>query len=157
MFFSKLSDKFTKRFAWIFAALSFLGFLDALYLTFEHYTGAPLPCVIFTGCDTVTNSAYATIGPISVALLGALYYLIILILTIAYLENGSRRSLAVATLITPIGFLASLYFLYLQIFVIGALCLYCIISATDSTILVIVSLTLILLLTKTKVSQPPPS
>ncbi len=142
---SRISERTAKRFAWIFAALSFLGFLDASYLTFEHYTGAPLPCAIFTGCATVTTSQYAAIGGIPVALLGALYYLAVLIFTLAFLENDSRRSLAIAALITPFGFLASLWFVYLQLFIIKALCLYCVVSATTSTLLFISAMRLIIL------------
>lgn len=51
-------------------ALSFLGFIDATYLTVVHYTGANLPCRIFDGCDTVTTSPYSMLGPVTAELGG---------------------------------------------------------------------------------------
>lgn len=139
--FLKLSLPPNKFLAPVFAIFGFIGFLDASFLTFEHYRGDPLPCVIFTGCDTVTTSQYATIGGIPVALLGAIYYLAIFVLTIAYWDTKNPKFINTASLLTFVGFFASIYFVYLQLFVIHAICLYCVISATDSTILFIVGLT----------------
>lgn len=131
----KLSPPPSKFLAPVFAIFSFIGFLDAAFLTIEHFAGRVPPCGIFTGCDTVTTSQYATILGIPVALLGALYYLSILVLTIAYWDSKKPQFLNVASLLTITGFLASAYFIFLQLFVIKALCLYCVISAANSTIL----------------------
>src|SRR3989344_3838897 len=118
-------------------AIAFLiiSFLDASYLVVQHYRGEPPSCAIFTGCETVAESKYAMVGPIPLALLGLLYYLAIFILTVAYFDTKKERLLLLAALFTIAGFIASLYFVYLQLFVIKAICLYCIISAASSTIL----------------------
>jgi len=118
-----------------FLIVSFIGFLDSSYLTVQHYRGEPPSCAIFTGCETVASSKYAVVGPVPLALLGLLYYLAIFILTVAYFDTKKERLLLLAALLTIAGFLASLYFVYLQLFVIKAICLYCIISAASSTIL----------------------
>src|SRR5665811_1198486 len=55
--------------------LSFLGFIDASYLTIVHYRDALPNCSILKGCDIVTTSALSTIGGIPIALFGALFYL----------------------------------------------------------------------------------
>ena len=130
-----LSPNKAKVIAIAFLIVSFIGFLDSSYLTVQHYRGEPPSCAIFTGCETVASSKYAVVGPVPLALLGLLYYLAIFILTVAYFDTKKERLLLLAALLTIAGFLASLYFVYLQLFVIKAICLYCIISAASSTIL----------------------
>ncbi len=129
-----------KRLALALLIISFFGFLDATYLAVKHYTGMPINCSILNGCDRVTASPYATIGPISVALLGAIYYLIIFVLVVLYLDTQRNRLIYSIAQLTVLGFLASLWFLYLQIFVIKAFCLYCLGSALSSTLLFIFGL-----------------
>lgn len=135
--FFKLSTARSKILVVIVAILSFAGFLDASYLTFKHYSGTPINCAIFNGCEEVTTSQYATIGSIPVALLGAIYYAAIFLLIIAYLDTKNLNFFKLAILLTPLGFLTSLGLVYLQLFVIKAICLYCMVSAVDSTLLFI--------------------
>ncbi len=120
-------------------AVSFVGFLDATYLTANHYIDAPLPCSVLEGCEQVTNSEYSVVFGIPVALGGALYYLLILILSIAYFDTRRRGLLHAIIPFTALGFLASVWFVYLQLFVINAICLYCMLSALTSTILFMLS------------------
>lgn len=117
-----------------------IGLFDATYLTSAHYAGFAVTCSILGGCEKVTTSQYATISGVPVALLGALYYLAVLLLVLGYWETKKvilARSIAV---LTGLGFLFSLWFLYLQVYVIKALCLYCLTSAAASTILFSLSL-----------------
>ncbi len=125
---------------WAFIITNFLGFLDATFLTAEHYLGPLLGCPIFGGCDKVLVSPYSAVGGIPVALLGAIYYLAIFVLGVAYLDTERTRILRFAASLTPLGFLASLWFLYLQLFVIKALCFYCLISLITSTLLFVLGL-----------------
>ncbi|MEK7619563.1 MAG: vitamin K epoxide reductase family protein [Patescibacteria group bacterium] len=112
-----------------------IGFADSTYLTFAHYTGATLPCTIVHGCDTVTKSAYALFFGIPVALFGVAYYLTIIISAIAYLDSKKEAFLIFLASFTIVGLLASAWFVFLQVAVIGALCIYCLASAVTSTIL----------------------
>lgn len=123
-----------------FSLLSAAGFVDAAYLTVKHFLGSPIPCSILKGCEQVTNSPYSLIYGVPVALLGALYYLTILVLVVIYLDSKKPSVLKLLACLTPFGFLASLWFVYLQIFVIKAICIYCIGSATSSTILFILGM-----------------
>ena len=111
---------------------SFVGLLDASYLAVKHYTGTIPPCAIAKGCETVTTSQYATMGGVSVALFGAIYYLIILITSIALIDTGNNFLKKFLSKFSIIGLIASIWFVSLQLFVIKALCLYCIASATSS-------------------------
>lgn len=116
----------------IFIAISILGFFDATYLVIKHYNGIIPPCSI-QGCKIVLTSAQSKIAGVPVALFGSLYYLTLLILSIASLNN--KRLITIASKITPLGFIASLYFVYLQFFVIKEICQYCMVSAGTSTLL----------------------
>ena len=122
--------------------LAFIGFLDATYLTAVHYTGSNLVCYISTDCDSVTTSKYATIGFVPVSLIGSGYYLFALVLLLIYLMEGFRKVLSWLQLLFAVAFLFSLYFVYLQLFVIHALCFYCVTSATVTTLLLISSIIL---------------
>lgn len=124
--------------AWIVAAflvLSFIGFLDASYLTVKHFTGVVPPCLIGGGCEEVTTSRFATIFGIPVALLGALYYLTVFLGTIAFVDKQNVQILRRVSALTLLGLIASIYFMFLQAFVIDAYCTYCVGSAITSTLL----------------------
>jgi len=129
-----------KWFAISFGSLSFLGFLDATYLAVQHYRGIPVTCSIIKGCDIVTSSSFSVIFGVSVALLGAIYYLSIFILSASYLDSKKIKSLYWISRLTWVGFIASLWFLYLQLFVIKAICIFCLGSALTSTLLFILGI-----------------
>ena len=121
----------------IFLILSLVGFLDATYLTAKHYVGDPVVCPIFGGCEDVLSRTYSMIWFVPVALLGALYYGLILFLVVAYLDSQKVYFLKWAAYITILGLLASLWFMFVQVFLIKALCFYCVVSAITSALLFI--------------------
>lgn len=122
---------------WSLIIVSFIGFLDASYLTIAHYTGLALRCSVFTGCDQVTTSQYSEILGVPVALLGVFYYLTILLATLFYFDSRKDWLPRYIAWATCAGLAASVWFVVLQIFVIKAICEYCMISATTSTLLFI--------------------
>ena len=119
----------------IFLATAFFGFLDATYLTISNVSGTSLGCTIFKGCDIVTTSKYSTFFGLPVASFGIIYYLGIFLGTIAAIDMRNARLLRAITYSTAAGLAASLYFLYLQLFVIHALCQYCILSLVACVVL----------------------
>lgn len=119
----------------VFLGLAAIGFADATYLTVKYFIGAPVTCAILKGCEQVTTSQYSLVFGQPVALAGSLYYLSVLLLTAIYLENKNRVFFLLANILTLFGFLVSMRFVYLQIFVIKALCIYCMVSASTSTLL----------------------
>lgn len=123
--------------------MSFLGFLDATYLTAQHYLNEIPPCFITTGCETVLTSHYHAVFGIPVALLGSLYYLLLFLLAVFYLDAKKGIIIRLAAYLTPLGFLASLYFVYLQFFILKEICSYCMVSAFTSTILFILGILII--------------
>ena len=116
--------------------VAFAGFIDATYLTIEHFQGVIPPCTT-DGCEIVLTSSFSTVAGIPVALIGSIYYLLVCIGLFAYLDT-KKTAILRATLVLPcFGFLGSLWFLYLQAFVIKAYCQYCLVSAALSTILML--------------------
>ena len=123
-----------------FIIIAFIGFLDASYLTVKHYTGASITCTLTDGCDEVTNSKYSQLFNIPVALLGMLYYLSVLILSLLYFDTKNPKLGKLILPLTCAGLLASAWFVYAQIFLIKAICQYCMVSALTSTTLFILGL-----------------
>jgi uncharacterized membrane protein len=139
----------SNKLIYLFTAISLIGFLDAVYLTVSHYTGH-ISCSVITGCQEVLTSQYSEIFGIPLALLGAAYYLFILISSLIYIDNQNKYSKLILSYIPITGFLFSLYLVYLMFFVINALCQYCLLSATTSTLLFILG---IIFIKKDKIKQ----
>lgn len=129
--------KINSKLAILIALLSLAGFLDAAYLSIEHYHNVIPNCTIVHGCGTVLTSVYSTIGTIPVALLGSFYYLTVLIIALLYLDIKKEQFSKLIKLFTWFGLIASAYFVALQIFVLHNICLYCMGSAFTSTALFI--------------------
>lgn len=120
--------------------VAFLGFADATYLTIEHYRNVVPPCSITEGCEDVLTSEYSTVAGVPVSLAGSVYYLLILVGVFTFLESKNTKLLKWSLLLTIPGMLASLWFVFLQVFVINSYCLYCLISALLTTILFVTAL-----------------
>ena len=122
------------------ALVALVGLADAAYLTVEHITGQSVRCMIVSGCDEVLQSRYATIASgVPVAALGALAYFTVCSLATlaAFGYSGARRLIAP---LVAVMFLATLWFFYLQAFVIRAYCAYCLLSAAVTTTLALLVL-----------------
>lgn len=143
-------SKISKKIVYIILALAFIGFLDSVYLTAVHYAGSELNCGYFGSCNEVTTSEYSIIFGIPTALLGALYYLTVLILGLIHVDTKKLLPLKLITPIVTFGFLFSFWLVYLQIVIIEQICLYCMASAGTTTILFALGLYMFLKLRKEK-------
>lgn len=120
--------------------VALLGFIDSGYLTIEHYQGAIPPCSVVSGCETVLTSSYSVIMGVPVSLLGAIFYFIIMVGALSFIESRKTTLLKWTLMLTVFGMLFTLWFLYVQAFIIGAWCLYCLGSALTSTVLFITAI-----------------
>ena len=102
-------------------AVALAGVAVAGYLTWVHFDKAALVCFAGGGCETVQGSAYAEIAGIPVALLGLVSYSVVVGL-VALDGPGARLA---AAMIAVVGLLFSMYLLAMQLFVIDALCVWC--------------------------------
>ncbi|HEX6283736.1 MAG TPA: vitamin K epoxide reductase family protein [Pyrinomonadaceae bacterium] len=130
------------------AIVSLLGLADAIYLTVQHVTGQSVRCTIVSGCSEVLSSSYAVVAGFPLALIGAAaYFSVFSLATLA--AFGYRLA---GTLLTPLVllmFLVSLWLVYLQGFVIGAWCQFCLLSAAVTTALTVIVLLGVILRRKT--------
>lgn len=111
--------------------LVFGGLFDAFYLTLKHYAHEIPTCAtgIFSDCGSVLTSQYATIFGVPVALLGLFHYAAFSVLILISVLTKKWLPIRLTFLFSAVGFVVSLYLVSLQIFVIGALCQYCMVSA----------------------------
>ena len=108
----------------------------AAYLTYVHYAGLQPFCAGGShGCERVQSSSYARVGGVPVALLGLLGYVA---LAAALLARGERARLAGAALAVS-GFGFSAYLTYLELYVIDAICQWCVASAAILTLLAVLT------------------
>lgn len=125
----------TKRNVWyLILALAVVGIIDAGYLTWEHYANVIPPCStsIFVDCGAVLRSKYALVFGIPLAVYGLLYYSAVT-LSILYAQITNRRvGRYLLVFLTTAGTFISGYLMYLQLFIIGSICLYCTGSALIS-------------------------
>jgi uncharacterized membrane protein len=119
--------------------LALVGLADAVYLTVHHYTAEPVPCSIVEGCETVLTSAYAEIAGVPIAAFGALAYFVAFSLAILTVF-GNRSMWLLFGVQSFIMAAVSAYLVYLQGFVIGAFCQFCLISAATSVGLFVIYL-----------------
>src|SRR5215212_2059430 len=110
----------------VLLVLAALGALISAYLTWTHFAGLTPVCTgNGEGCQTVQSSRYASILGIPVALLGLVAYGGLIFSAAVWKEAG----IYLGFLISLVGTLFSVYLTYLEIFVIGALCQWCLASA----------------------------
>ncbi len=120
--------RFPAWFYWTVAVLALLGLTDATFLTVAHLTGDDAICGSRVGCSEVLSSSYATIRGIPTAAFGAVAYFVVFSLGVL-IAYGYVRLRGLLALTVGLMFLASLYFLYLQAFVLHAFCPFCLLSA----------------------------
>jgi uncharacterized membrane protein len=125
---------------WSAFVIALVGFSDASYLTVEHFRNAIPPCSITGGCENVLTSPYAVILGIPVPVLGAIYYLAILIGLFTFFDSKKEVILRWTLRATVLGFLITMWFLYVQQFLIHAYCQYCLLSALTSTLLFVIAI-----------------
>ncbi len=121
----------------LMAAVSLVGLGDAIYLTIKHITGETLRCSVISGCSEVLSSPYAQVGPLPLAAVGAAAYFVVFSLAILA-AFGYRAMILPLRILLALMFLATLWLLYLQAFVIHHFCQYCLLSAAVTTTLAII-------------------
>ena len=109
-------------------ALCVLGALISAYLLVADFMlGGAEFCLTGKGCDVVRESRYSQMGGIPVPLLGVLGYAAMAAVVLAPLGRKTKWSLLFPLSAAAVGF--SAYLTYLELFIIEALCSWCVASA----------------------------
>jgi uncharacterized membrane protein len=119
------------------AVLALAGIAVAAYIAIAEGGGGSPKCLVGGGgCETVAESDYAELAGIDVAVIGIAGYAILLVSALVPGDVG--RFAGFVTALIGVGF--SLYLTYLELFVIDAICQWCIGSAIVMTLAFIVAL-----------------
>lgn len=138
--------------SWVIPALSVAGIGVAAYLTYVEITHTPAVCGPVGNCNAVQSSSYARIAGVPVAVLGIGSYLTVIGLWLVFrFAPGQSADLSLLGLLvfSMVGVLFSIYLTALEIFVIHAVCAWCLGSA------VIISAILLILAAAIRTSPAP--
>jgi len=106
-------------------AVALCGLAVSAYLTYERAAGRAPACVVGSGCATVQSSEYSELAGIPVAVLGLVAYGALLVA--ALLPGVPGRALGLFTAVVGVGF--SAWLTYAELFLIEAVCAWCVTSA----------------------------
>ncbi len=133
-FFNKTKSVSSKSIpAWLIPLLCVIGFGVAGYLTYVETTQTSAVCGPVGDCNTVQQSEYARLfGVLPIGVLGLVGYVAIFI-SWSLASYGNKKIASLASLaiflLTISGTLFSAYLTFLEPFVIGATCAWCLASA----------------------------
>jgi uncharacterized membrane protein len=110
--------------------LAFVGLAVAGYLAIEKLSGGTPVCGPLHGCETVASSPYSEVFGIPVAVIGVGYSLVLVVASLAWWRSAepgrAHQALLAAYGLGLIGTFVVVGLTYLELFVIGAVCVYCV-------------------------------
>lgn len=122
--------------------LAVLGLGVAGYMAYIEITHVAAVCGPVGECNAVQTSQYATIAGIPVAVLGLINFTAVLVLWLLQRTGAGKwaRPAALALLgLSLFGVLFSIYLTLLELFVIHAICMWCLTSALLTTLIMLVT------------------
>ena len=122
---------------YLMLAFAAIGMAIASYDVIGIYNNWLLWCPPpIDGCNTVAYSPDGRIFGVPIGVYGLIFYLIMIVLAaLLAFGSSSRRLRLVVLLYAVIGVLFSIYFFYLDLAFIRAFCIYCLISAILTVLL----------------------
>jgi uncharacterized membrane protein len=125
-----------------------IGLGDSIYLSWTKLFHADIICMqnSVIDCNLVNSSSYSEWHGIPISLFGVLGYLLAILFL---LVSNVKGRMGIAALlgffgVTSFGFIYSIYLTYLEVFIIKALCQWCLVSAIAMTILFVISVAMIM-------------
>ena len=125
------------------AALALIGVFVALYLTMYKMGAIGHLACGFGSCERVNTSKWATFFGAPVAAWGLGFYIATLVVAIAGTSPGLAQRREISYLLAAMsatGVAFSAWLTYLELYVIDAICRYCVMSAVIVTLIFIVSI-----------------
>ena len=120
--------------------LGLIGLVDSLYLTWIKIAHNGV-CSVSGGCEVVNTSRYASIAGIPIALIGAGGYLTMIAILLLEKRNDfvEFNGPVIVFGLSLVGVLYSAYLTYLELYVIRAICPFCVVSAVVLVLMLFVS------------------
>lgn len=119
--------------------LAVVGLGVAAYLAYVETQAVTAVCGPVGDCNAVQTSEYAYLFGIPIGVLGVLGYVAILAAWAWGRWQADHRAALALAAMTAFGVLFSIYLTYLEPFVIGAVCAWCLTSSVVMTLLLLVS------------------
>jgi uncharacterized membrane protein len=124
-----MDERFPRWPALVGTVASVLGLGVAGYLTFEHFTSSTSLACSDNGvvnCLKVTTSSYSAVAGVPVAVLGLVYFAVMLMLQLPLMWQRPERALRLTRVgWSVVGLGTVFYLLSAELFVIDAICLWC--------------------------------
>lgn len=126
------------------AVLALLGVLDSVYLLLAKlgFIGG-LSCTISHGCDMVNSSSYSEFLGVPVSAIGLAGYLALFVLAIVGIQpkwvDDPLPDRAIS-LLSGLAVIFTLYLTYAEVFILGAICQWCVVSQIAIIAILILSL-----------------
>lgn len=127
------------RASWLVLLFAFFGIADSAYLAESAFSGVLPTCKIggLDGCHTVALSAYSHLFGIPLGIYGVSFYVLLFVLAAFSLLSTHLLLGKMLKTVAVFGILASFVFLYIQLFLIHAVCVYCVFSMILTILIVI--------------------
>lgn len=109
----------------LLAVLDLLGLAIAGYLSAVELAGGVPACGVLKGCEEVARSEYSRIAGVPVAVFGVALSVVLLTLALAWWRTNAYALLLAHYALSLAGVIFEGYFTYLQVAVIGAVCVWC--------------------------------
>jgi uncharacterized membrane protein len=112
--------------------LAMAGIATSSYLTYSHYADQAAVCAGVGSCEFVQSSEYSKLAGVPVALLGLLFFASLASLSVARLARLPMaldwgQQAAFAMTLGGVAFVS--YLTYVELFVIDAICIWCVATA----------------------------
>ncbi len=111
--------------ALVLATLDTIGLAVALYLSVVELGNGTPYCGVLHGCEQVAESSYARLFGVPVAVFGVGLSLTLLVLALAWWRRGGVQLLLAHYGLSLIGVVFEIRFTYIQVVVLGAVCVWC--------------------------------
>ncbi len=115
----------------IFLAIFVISLISSIILATDSSSGI---CKPGNGCDTVNNSSYGYTLGIKNSYYGIFLFSLMSFLTLFHINRPTRHTRMIIHAAIIVAAAIALYFLYLQFFVIRAICEFCLIIDIGSLI-----------------------
>lgn len=133
-----ISSGLSNRLIFIF---SLLGFAVSAFLLYEYSLSGPMFCPTGVGCDIVRASPYSNFFGIPIPILGIGFYITMAALSVVHshdLPTKLIKKLQLFVAFLGVGF--GVYLTYLEAFVIGVFCFWCVVSFIISFVILLLIL-----------------
>lgn len=130
-----MSASLLGRIPFVLVVLGAAGFAIGSYLSIAHWGDQPIACGGVGDCGYVNSSEYASVGGVPVSGLGALLYLAMTFVAVAWIRYANVEWLPIAywgLALAGAGYAG--YLTYVELAVLHAICVWCVTSAILLTI-----------------------